>query len=275
MPLSVRPRVVFVTDSGEISLRQMQALISLHEKGSMKKAAQAMGISTPVLYKYVREVEVRAGSKLINTSSRGSELTEDGVELIGRFRALELRLEDQRPLRIACTLVSERCVLTAASYLSKAGVPSVVSISTDEANLRSVDERRADCIVLDDALYAMERSIDTVATEIGSDLLLHRDAGKKYARLAFGAQRLGFRHLESNRVPFQIAQDIFEPSLLDQTDLSYFVNRSLVRRGVVKASGAREQKWSVHSVVAIPCAGHPDLPAFLGEASRIGLYPKG
>jgi hypothetical protein len=106
-------------------------------------------------------------------------------------------------------------------------------------------------------------------------MLLHRDCGPDHVRLAFGAQRLAFRHLEQKRVDHRIVQRVFEPALLDTLELSYFVNRSLVRRGVVKATGAREQRWSSHSVVAIPCSDHPDLPRFLAEARLAGLYPKG
>jgi hypothetical protein len=72
-----------------------------------------------------------------------------------------------------------------------------------------------------------------------------------------------------------IVRKVFEPALLDTIGLSYFVNRSLVRRGVVRASGAREQRWSSHSIVAVPCSEHPDLAEFVAEARRTGLYPKG
>lgn len=270
-----RPRVVFVSDGEEITQRQMQALVALHEKGSMKKAAEALGISTPVLYKYVREVEEKTGLRLVRSTSRGSKLTSEGIDLVNMLRAYTLRLEDPKVLRVAGTLVSERCVMAAASSLTERGLGCAVTISTDEANLRFMDERRVDCIVLDDAMYAMERSPETAGTEVGSDLLLHRDCGPEYVRLAFGAQRLGFRHLQSKNIPHKIVKEVYEPALMDQTDLSYFVNRSLVRRGIVMAKGAKEQAWSAHSIIALPCSEHPDLERFLNEARRIGLYPKG
>lgn len=273
MPLT--PRVVFVSEGTEITHRQLEAIAALHRAGTMTRAAKALGISTPVLYKYVKEAEEKAGASLVSSTSRGSRLTADGLDLLRRFRACELRLSDEAPLRVAGTLVSERCVLTAATALSEKGVQCRVSISDDEANLRAMDEMRADCVVLDDAMYAMERAPEAPGSEISSDVLLHRDAGCCYDKLAFGAQRLGFRQLEQRGVQHEVARTVWEPALLDSTDHSYFVNKSLVRRGVVKASGAKEQRWSVHSIIALECSRHPDLASFVAEARRAGLYPKG
>jgi len=48
-----------------------------------------------------------------------------------------------------------------------------------------------------------------------------------------------------------------------------------VRRGIVRASGAREQRWSAHSVMAIPCSESTEVDGFIDGARRAGLYPKG
>ncbi len=134
---------------------------------------------------------------------------------------------------------------------------------------------RVDCVLLDDALLAMERAQEMEAAEIGTDMLALRDAGARFAKLAFGAQRLGFRYLKEKDIPHEVARVIFEPTMVDGTDLSYFVNKSLIRNGVVRAERARDQKWSVHSMVALKCAEHDDLPAFLEEASEAWIYRKG
>lgn len=274
MTMDLKGRATIVSDGMEVTHRQLEAFAALKKEGSMKRAAAALGISTPVLYKYVKETEAKVGVSLVSPSSKGTELTEEGKELLRRFESLELRLEDRDGLKVAGTLVSERCVLTAATALSSSGVACRVWISTDEENLRMMDEGRLDCVMLDDALYAMERADTCEGTEVGTDLLLHRGCGEEYVRLAFGAQRLAFRHLEQRRIDHRIVCTAYEPTILDTTELSYFVNRSLVRRGVVRAVGAREQPWSAHSVMAIPCSEHPDLDRFVSEARRTGLYPK-
>jgi len=262
---------VFVAEGQEITHKQIMSLVALHESGSMKKAAQRLGISTPVLHKHVRDAEEKTGTGLVLSTSRGTSLTTDGLELMGRYRAYEARLRDEPLLRVAGTLVSERCLLRAASAMSDKGKDCLLTISTDDSNLRLVDEMRVDCILLDDPLCAMEMASDKESTEVASDMLLHRDAGKDYARVAFGAQRLGFRQLEQRRVKYRVVRGVHDPALLDGSGLSYFVNRSLARRGLLRAEGAREQGWSVHSIIALSCSEHPDLAGFLDEARRTGL----
>jgi hypothetical protein len=134
---------------------------------------------------------------------------------------------------------------------------------------------RVDCVLLDDAMLAMERAQEVEAEEIGTDMLLWKDAGMRFARTAFGAQRLGFRYLKEKDIPNEVVRVIHEPTMLDRTDLSYFVNKSLVRNGIVRAEGARDQKWSLHSIVALKCTEHEDLPLFLEEASEAWIYRKG
>jgi len=270
-----RPRVVFVSDGQEITHRQMEALSALNAKGSMKSAATVLGISTPVLHKYVREVEEKAGESLIVSTSKGSRLTAAGLALLKRFNAYELRLKDEPILRVAGTVVTQRCLLAAATEFSDKGVACAVTISNDDANLRLMEEMRVDCVLFDDAVFAMEKAQDLPTTEIGSDVMMLRETGTRYARLGFGAQRLSFRYLDEKDIPHEVVRTILEPSMVDRTDLSYFVNKSLVRDGLVKAAGAKDQRWSVHSIMALQCIDHGDLASFLEEAREAWLYHKG
>jgi DNA-binding transcriptional LysR family regulator len=271
-----RPRVIFVSDGQEITHRQMEALAALHSKGSMKKAAEFLGLSTPVLHKYIHEVENKSGLSLVTSTSRGSKLNAEGVELLSRFRAYEMRLDDHpEVLKVAGTVVSETTLLTAATILSDAHKQVRVIISTDEENIRLAEERRVDAVVLDDAAFAMERAPDMPSSEIGSDMLVLRDSGSRYAKLAFGAQRLGFRYLTGMGIPFEIDRIVYEPRMVDHTDLSYFANKSLVRSGRIGAAGAKDQTWSLHSIVALQCSEHEDLPMFLDEARDAWVYRKG
>jgi hypothetical protein len=221
------------------------------------------------------EIEEKAGASLVTSTSKGSKLTSAGIELLDRFRAYELRLEDEPALRVAGTVVTERCILTAATELSDTGRSVAVTISTDALNLRLIREKRVDCVLLDDAMYAMDEAAQLQSVEIGTDTLLFREAGPRFARLSFGAQRLAFRYLKDKGMPHEVVRTIHEPSMVDRTDLSYFINKSLVRTGIVKSEGARDQKWSVHSITGVKCSDHPDLDLFVEEASEDWLYRKG
>ncbi len=267
--------MILVADGREITHRQIEALAKLKDMGSMKKAAASLGISTPVLHKYVHEIEEKADESLVTTTSRGSKLTPAGLELLRKFGEYELRLVDDEHLKIAGTVVSQRCILMAASELSTLGRSCIVTVSTDDVNLRLVKEGRIDCVVFDDALFAMDNAPEGDIVEIGSDMLMHRDNGPRHARLAFGAQRIAFRHLDQQEIPHEVIRTIFEPTMVDHTELSYFVNHSLVRTGVVKAAGAKDQPWSLHSISALKCKEHADLEAFLEEAKEAWVYRKG
>ena len=272
--MEVFPRVIMATEDGEITNRQLEAIIAVRDRGSMKKAASSLGISTPVLYKYVKEAEAKCGESIVRSDSRGTKLTSFGAELLGRLEALRLRAEDRDSLHVAGTLVSELCLLSAASALAQRGVDCRVTISTDEENLRLMEERRADCVIVDDPLRAMELAEKVEGTEVGPDMLLLRQSGADFVRLAFGAQRLGFRYLEQEGIAHSVVRRIFEPALLDRSDLSYFVNRSLVRRGILVAKDTVEQDWSAHAIMALPCSDHADNDEFVAHARRVGIYPK-
>lgn len=272
--MAIAPRVILVTDEGEVTYRQLEALFAVRSEGSMKRAATALGISTPVLHKYVKETEERCGERLVRSDSRGTVLTESGAGLLAKLEAMRLRMEERPSLHVAGTLVSELCLLSAASAMAQRGVDCRVTVSTDEENLRAMEEMRVDCVILDDPLRAMELSERFEGVEIAPDMLLLRSSGRDFVRLQFGAQRLGFRYLEQEGIEHSVTSRLFEPALLDRTDLSYFVNRSLVRRGILTAKGAEEQRWSVHSIVALPCSDHADSDEFLVHARRAGIYPK-
>ena len=272
--MTVAPRVILVTEEGEVTNRQLEALAAVRDRGSMKRAAASLGISTPVLHKYVKEVEARCGERVARSDSRGTKLTPFGSDLLAKVEALRLRAEDRDTIHVAGTLVSELCLLSAASALTQRGIECRVTISTDDENLRLMDEQRVDCVVVDDPLRAMELADRVEGVEIGPDMLLLRKSGKDFVRLAFGAQRLGFRYLQQEGVEYAVVRQVFEPALLDRTDLSYFVNRSLVRRGILSASNAREQDWSSHAIVALPCTEHADNDEFVMHARRVGIYPK-
>ena len=272
--MTASPRVILVTDEGEVTHRQLEALFAVGREGSMKRAAASLGISTPVLHKYVKEAQERCGEKLVRSDSTGTVLTQAGAALLAKLEALRLRTEERPSLHVAGTLVSELCLMSAASAMVQNGVDCRVTVSTDDENLRAMEEMRVDCVILDDPLKAMELSERFEGVEIAHDMLLLRRTGREFVRLEFGAQRLGFRYLEQEGVEHTIAGRLFEPALLDRTNLSYFVNRSLVRRGILSAEGAEEQRWSVHSIVALPCSDHSDTKEFLANARRAGIYPK-
>lgn len=62
----------------QVTARQLEALLAVQETGSQTAAAQRMGISVPVLHKYMSSIEDAAGAPVLKTTPAGSRLTPEG-----------------------------------------------------------------------------------------------------------------------------------------------------------------------------------------------------
>ncbi len=85
----------------------MRAFVAVAEAGSFTAAGERLGISKKLASKYVAELEVRLGLRLLNRTTRASSLTDSGsrylagcVDLLARLETLENGLrEDDSSLR--------------------------------------------------------------------------------------------------------------------------------------------------------------------------------
>jgi DNA-binding transcriptional LysR family regulator len=98
-------------------LTKITAFVKVAETGSFSAAARALGVSTTVVSKHVRELEEWLGVRLFNRTTRHVALTEVGAafqqrctELVGQFDELETaagrwRAEPRGVLRVSAPLV--------------------------------------------------------------------------------------------------------------------------------------------------------------------------
>ena len=66
-----------------MQLQQLRYLIAAAKEGSFRAAAQSLYVSQTSVSNAVRELEVSSGVRIFERTSRGIELTADGVELVG------------------------------------------------------------------------------------------------------------------------------------------------------------------------------------------------
>lgn len=66
-----------------MTLQQLRYLIAISETNSIRKAAEALFISQPSLSVAIQQLEEELGIKILNRSSRGVSLTQEGEELVG------------------------------------------------------------------------------------------------------------------------------------------------------------------------------------------------
>ncbi len=114
------------TDTKNVSLLQLEALVRLVEERSFSRAAKRMFLSQPSLTKHIRNLEEVLGAKVVNRASRAFTLTPEGrVACDYARRILKLREEamdrvmrvretEAGDIRIAASTIPATYILPAA-----------------------------------------------------------------------------------------------------------------------------------------------------------------
>ncbi len=76
-----------------ITLRQLQALLAISDKGSIGAAARQLKVTQPVLSRIIGQLERSAGVSLVSRSPRGTVLTPAGTSLASRARTISAELK--------------------------------------------------------------------------------------------------------------------------------------------------------------------------------------
>lgn len=77
-----------------VTLRQIQAFLAVTELGSFTRAADRLGISQPALSQLVRDLESHLGMRLIDRTSRRTEVAANAVEFEQAMRSLMTQFTD-------------------------------------------------------------------------------------------------------------------------------------------------------------------------------------
>jgi LysR family transcriptional regulator, regulator of abg operon len=71
---------------------QLRDFVAVMKAGSLRSAAQALGISQPAVTKSIRQLEDELGTKLLQRSGRGATATSAGKALLARARVIQAEL---------------------------------------------------------------------------------------------------------------------------------------------------------------------------------------
>jgi|GEM_PF-408164 len=95
MPLRVRSKIWIENDKGKlvIGTGRLRILEAILEEGSMNKAARKLKQPFRAVWGKIRATEERCGFKLVERTSEGSKLTEEGLELLWSYMRLKHRCE--------------------------------------------------------------------------------------------------------------------------------------------------------------------------------------
>jgi len=264
--VQIEPSVSLLINGRTVTARQLEVLVAVHEEGSQNRASERLGISTPVLHRYLNQLEERAGVPLTRTSSRGTRLTHDGRAVVREFQALKGRASSGESVRIGCTIITEDLLLSVLSKIDSKGTYDLI-ISDDERNLKDFRAGLMDLVVLDDPLYAFEFE-DARWEEIADDYLIHANKGENYMRFRYGAQRIGFRHLESVEETYNIIGTTRSPSGLVRSGLSFFINQSYAARKGIKIRTHTSPHLLMHKILAMFSEESPEVHRLISEMRR-------
>ncbi len=247
--MEIEPSISLIVNGEPISLHHLEVLRAVHEEGSQKRAAERLRISTPVLHRYLRKVEERVGTRMLITSPLGTKLTPEGGVIVFEYLALRARMKRGDTTVVGGSIVTEDLLLSVLSKIDRVGRYDLI-ISDDERNLRDLQAGLMDLVVLDDPLYVYDLE-GVYWEEVAEDDLVHVDRGSNYLRFKYGAQRIGFRDLESRGVRHKVKGVVRHlPALLD-SNLSFFVNQSLLSRKGIRMRSATEPRLLRHKILAV------------------------
>lgn len=237
-----------VINGRKVSVRQLEALLAVQEEGSQTAAARRLGISVPVVHKYIRAVEEAVGAPVLRTTPAGSSLTEEGERVAALARSMGHRCETERGFTVCCSPVTEDLTMSVLSSLKIQGANIVVS--DDEYNIRMMREDRADLAIIDDPLYLFDAE-EFQMEEIGYMGMVFVDNGPSFIRYKYGAQRVAFMFLDSEDREYTIDSETFSLPELLGSNKSFFVDEFLLTRRNLRLKSAIDPKMLRHAITAI------------------------
>jgi molybdate transport repressor ModE-like protein len=264
--MRIEPSISLLINGRAVTARQLEVLVAIEEEGSQNRAAERMGISTPVLHRYLGQLEERSEVPLTTTSSRGTRLTREGRAVVEEFMALKGRTRSDESVIVGCTIITEELLLDVLSRIDRGGEYDLI-ISDDDRNLADFRAGLMDLVVLDDPLHAYECE-DAIWEEIADDHLVHVARGERYMRFMYGAQRIGFRHLESEGIPFMVSGTTRSLSAMDRSGLSYFVNHSYAVRKGLRIRSSTPEHMLRHKILAMWSHDSTGIQRLVGEMRR-------
>lgn len=132
--MKIEARAELVINGEAVTYRQLEVLESVKRTGSMASAARDMGISVPVVHRYISNIEAAAGEPVTLSTPMGTDLTDAGRRICRLFARTNFRCREERGYCICCSPVMSDLV---NSVLTTSGIRHAeVVVSDDEHNIR-------------------------------------------------------------------------------------------------------------------------------------------
>ena len=246
--MDIRTETYQVINGKTVTNRQLEILSAVGEHGSMTSAASALGISVPVVHKYVSYIGEAAGIPVAISTPLGTSLTDAGREIVERHIATELRCRDDRKFTICCSPVTEDLMMSVLSALKLTDTDLI--ISDDESNLRMMKEGIADYTLLDDPMYLFDAE-EFEWAEVGYMGMVMVDNGPSFIKYKYGAQRVAYMYLDSEDRDYKIDSVTYSLPELLGSNKSFFIDEFLLIRKGLRLKSAVDPKMLRHTINSI------------------------
>jgi molybdenum-dependent DNA-binding transcriptional regulator ModE len=269
--MEILPEVRLVVDGVHISFRQLEALRAVAETGSQNRASKKLGIAVPVLHRYVRELEAKLGYELLSATPRGTVLTKEGGTIIDAQKRFENRLKEAGNPVVACSPLFFPLVSEAVAAAEKSGYKIDIMLGDDRLNTYYLNIGVVGLVVFDDPIsaYREKESYESFElVEVVKDTLLHVRKGRNYLRYSYGAQRIGFNHLDLKDEDYTIKGETRDIRELMGSEYSFFINRSYVLREGLRIKSAIDPGLLMHSIFALRVGEGEGLDVLLNRLGR-------
>ncbi len=246
--MDIRTETYQVINGKTVTNRQLEVLSAVGDHGSMTSAASDLGISVPVVHKYVSQIEEAAGIPVTVSTPLGTKLTDAGKEIVEKHIATELRCRDDRKFTVCCSPVTEDLMMSVLSTLKHTDTDLI--ISDDENNLRMMKEGIANYALLDDPMYLFDAE-EFEWTEVGYMGMVMVDNGSSFIKYKYGAQRVAYMYLDSEERDYKIESVTYSLPELLGSNKSFFIDEFLLTRKGLRLKSAVDPKMLRHTINSI------------------------
>lgn len=246
--MEIRTKTYQVINDKTVTNRQLEILSAVEKHGSMTAAAAALGISVPVVHKYISQIEKAAGVPITESTPMGTILTESGKTIVEKHNATELRCRDDRRFTVCCSPVTEDLMMSVLSALKLTEAELI--ISDDENNLRMMKEGLADYTLLDDPMYLFDAE-EFEWAEVGYMGMVMVDNGPSFIKYRYGAQRVAYMYLDSEGRDYKIDSVTYSLPELLGSKKSFFIDEFLLVRRGLRLKSAVDPKMLRHTINSI------------------------
>lgn len=217
--MKIEPDITITINDNEFSNKLFHTLEIISTTWSQRKAAKKLNISPQVLNRRILNAEKILNMRLLESTPRGSELTETGKEILNEYQKYKNKIQPIKKNVIVGGHISSALINTLAE---KFGLESVVYYSDDKSAFYLAKKQILSIMTLDDPLIAFQNDLELIPIAYDYLVLISSPNTKKinslddlnnarFISVASSSQRLAWRTLKNNKISYEIIREVKSP----------------------------------------------------------------